>query len=163
MRKTEVLLFALLLTALLPLEVACAFLSHYTLGEMGQFVSFVAFSSNLPFVALAWRERAAAALGVALIGILLIPYQVFLGARLVRVREEAARVVTYAYEHKARTGAFPPDLRGYRFHDAGVARFIQGYEAGDDVRGGMRLVFRVGTPTTSHWYSPDGGWGYYPD
>ncbi len=162
MKKVEILLFVLLLAVIVPLEVLCAFLAHETIGEVTSTLYFLALGINLLFVVLAARSRSLAALGVVALALIIIPYQVLLGQRLLRVQAEAARIVTFAYEHKLNSGEYPPDLADYSFNDPEMKKYVQVYRI-DESRGGFVLRYRVGTESTSHWYDPAGGWGYYPD
>jgi hypothetical protein len=162
MKKVEILLFVLLMVVIVPLEVACAFLAHETIGEVTSALYFLALGINLLFVLLAVRSRSLAAIGAVILALLIIPYQVMLGQRLLRVQAEAARIVAFAYEHKINSGEYPLDLSGYAFNDQEMKKYVQSYST-DESRGGFVLCYRVGTETASHWYDPDGGWGYYPD
>jgi hypothetical protein len=162
MKKTETWLFALLLGTLVPLEVFCAYLAYETIGEVVSVLYFLAVGINLVFILLAVRSRSLAALGVVALALLIIPYQLFLGQRLVRVQAEATRIVSFAYEQKISTGEYPPDLGSYTFHDPEMEKYVQEYRA-DKSLGGFVVFYRVGTESTSHSYSPRYGWGYYPD
>ncbi len=117
---------------------------------------------NSLFIILAWRYRTAAAVSVVLLALLIIPYQVLLGQRLLRVQAETTQIVAFAFEQKAQSGAFPSDLSNYTFHDADMKAYIQSYQL-DEVGEQFTVFYRVGTESTSHWYSSETGWGYYPD
>jgi len=160
--QAETLLFVLLVGTLVPLELFCARLAFETLGEVTSSLYFMAVGLNLIFVVLAYRSRALAALGVVILALAIIPYQLFLGDRLVRVQAEASRIVTYAYEERIATGDYPPTLANYAFHDPDVEPFIQSYRVEAD-GSGFSLYYRVGTETTSHSYRSQTGWSYYPD
>ena len=162
MKKAEVLLFVLLMGILIPVEVLCAYLAYETIGEVVSVIYFLVAGINLVFILLALRNRAVAALGAVALGIVIVPYQLVLGHRLLRVEAEAARIVTYAYECKLDTGQYPPNLSNYEFHDPGMEEYIQSYGT-DEAYGGFVLHYRVGTESTSHSYAPKHGWGYYPD
>lgn len=162
MKKPEVLLFILLMGVLILVEILCARLAYETLGEVASGVYAVAVGVNLIFILLAVRSRTAAALGAVALALLIVPYQVVLADRLVRVQVEAARIVAYVYEQRLKTGDYPTDLSDYIFDDSEMAPFIQEYQR-DEARGGFRLAYRVGSEWTSHTYTPDDGWGYYPD
>ena len=161
-KKSEAILFILLMLVLIPLEVLCAFLAYETLGEISSLVYLLLVGLNLVPIVLAFRNRITAALGAIALALAIIPYQLVLGDRLLRVQAEAARVVTYAYEYKVNTGQFPPDLAQYQFHDPDMKAFIQKYQP-DNSQDGFALYYRVGTESTSHSYSTANGWGYYPD
>jgi hypothetical protein len=160
--KAEIFLFGLLVGFLVPLEVFCAYLAFETIGEIVSTLYFLAAGLNLLFILLAFRKRTLAALGVVLLATAIIPYQLYLGNRLVRVQAEASRIVTYVYAERIDTGEYPSSLANYEFHDPGVKRFIQSYRVEDDA-GAFALFFRVGTENTSHYYLSQTGWGYYPD
>jgi hypothetical protein len=155
------LALAALLAVLIPLEVHCAKLAHDTLGEVASGLWFLAVAFNLiPIVLLLLRRRAAALAAALLIGALLVPYQLVLERRLILLQEETAGIVSWVYREKLRTGDYPPDLSRYRFLQPELRRYIQEYRVGRDFSG-FTLVYYVGTPSTSHWYSD--GWFYYPD
>ena len=160
--KVEVFLFLLLVGVLVPLEVLCARLTFETLGEVTSLLYFTAVGLNLIFIVLAFRSRSLAALGVVLLALAIIPYQLYLGDRLFRVQAEASRIVTYAYEEKIATGDYPATLANYAFHDPDMEPFIQSYRVEQD-GSGFSLYYRVGTENTSHSYTSQTGWSYYPD
>lgn len=162
MRKPERWIFGMLMVVLVPLEVACGLLAYETLGEITSALYLIATGVNLLFVLLAIRHPTAAAAGALILGLLIIPYQAILGDRLVRVQGEAARIVGYAYEERLAEGGFPADLTDYAFHDPAMRPYIQSYRS-DETGGRFSLCFRVGTVSTSHCYTPELGWTYYPD
>jgi hypothetical protein len=154
--------FALLMLVLVPVELACAYLAYETIGEISSMLYYFAVGLNLVFIVVAIRFPRAAAVGAVLLGLAIVPYQLVLGDRLIRVQAEAAQIVGHVYEERLRTGQYPADLGAYEPLDPRMKAFIQRYERKDTV-GGFLLAYRVGTETTSHTYTPDGGWSYYPD
>jgi hypothetical protein len=162
MKNHDLVLFGLLLAVILPLEVMAAFLAYETLGEIWSGLYFLSMILNAAFLIAAFRSRLIATLGVMALALAIVPYQLYLGYRFIRVQQEAARIVAFAYEHKLAHGEFPADLAGYTYHDIETKPFIQEYRLEDDGDEFM-LAYRVGTENTSHTYSPSNGWGYYPD
>ena len=161
--RTDVLLFALLLGALIPLEFVCALLAYETVGETTSGIYLVSIIGlNLLFLAVAFRYRAVAAIAVVGLALLIIPYQVILGDRLLRVQAEVTRLVSSVYEQKFMSGVFPSDLSGYTFSDTEMKTFIQSYQVSQTCEQ-FTIFYRVGSESTSHWYSSEDGWGYYPD
>ena len=160
--KNKVLLLVLIMGVLVPLEGICAYLAYETIGEVISSLYFWAIGLNLLFIALAFRHRNLAAIGAVLLALAIIPYQLLLGHRLIQVQAEASRIVTYVYEEKLETGRYPTTLVSYEFHNRAVEQFIQSYHV-DESGGEFWLFYRVGTENTSHSYSSDLGWGYYPD
>ncbi|MBN2471902.1 MAG: hypothetical protein JXN59_14360 [Anaerolineae bacterium] len=164
MNKVESpIFFILLLAILIPLEVFCALLAYETLGEVmsGTYIVGIILLNGL-LVALFFRHRAAAMLGVLGVALLIVPYQVVLADRLIRVQAEATRIVAYAYETRAETGDYPADLIGYTFTDTDMQPYIQSYTLSDD-GSDFTVYYFVGSDTASHWYGSDTGWDYYPD
>jgi hypothetical protein len=162
MRKQTALLFILLMQILVPLELACAYLAYETLGEITCTLYFLAVGFNLVFVVVAIRRPVPAALGAVVLGLAIIPYQLMLGHRLLRVQREACQIVAHVYETRPATGEYPSDLANYEYRDPDMESFIQSYRSDESV-GGFVLSFRVGTENTSHTYTPESGWSYYPD
>jgi hypothetical protein len=161
--KSETLLFILLVGTLIPLEIICALLAYETLGEITSQLYFISvIGINLLLVMLAFRYRTIATLGIVGLALLIIPYQVILGNRLIRVQAETTRIVSFVYEQNAQNGTFPTDLSKYTFHDMETKAYIQSYELDAENKHFM-VFYRVGTESTSHWYSSKDGWGYYPD
>ena len=156
-------LLLLCLAVLIPVEILCARAAFETIGEITswQYWALVIVSNSLVLLVAIASRKVALALAL-LLGLAIVPYQLLLMRRHSLVRAEAARIVTYAYETKASTGAYPAGLDGYAFERPEVRKYIQGYYVGEQY-GGFQVMYRVGTETTSHWYSPNGGWDYYPD
>jgi len=159
----EIALLGLLMALLVPVEVMCAQAAFETIGDITSYLYWVlVIVGNCVVILTAVGSRTLAGTLALLLGLAIIPYQIALVRRHARVQTEAARIVAYAYETKVQTGEYPQDLSGYTYRDPKMSRFIQRYEASPE-SGGFRVVYRVGTETTSHWYSPKDGWLYYPD
>ncbi|MEM1451858.1 MAG: hypothetical protein AAF726_17850 [Planctomycetota bacterium] len=162
-KRADRRIFALTLLLLLPLEVICAQSAFHTLGEIDHMVVWSGVvAGNLFALALAAFRPRAGAIAAVLVGLAIIPQHLGLIRRHSLVRHEATRIVAFAYEAKARSGAFPEDLAEFEYERPSVARYVQHYGA-DEEAGGFMVTYCVGTPTTSHWYTPKGGWQYYPD
>ncbi len=71
-------------------------------------------------------------------------------------------IVAWIESQHAATGAYPADLSGYSFRFSPSPRRFQlgRYHA---TPSGYSVAWYVVTPSTSHWYASDTGWGYYPD
>ncbi len=161
--KTEIILFAALMISLIPLELFCGILAYETLGAVTSQVYLVGtVLFNLAFIILAFRYPSVTILAVIIFALMVIPYQLVLGQRLLRVQAETTRIVAYAYEQKSQAGAFPANLSGYTAIDIEMFNYIQSFQL-DETGEQFTVYFRVGTENTSHWYSSKDGWGYYPD
>ncbi|MEM9378350.1 MAG: hypothetical protein AAGB93_00275 [Planctomycetota bacterium] len=162
-KRADRSIFAITLLLLLPLEVICAQSAFHTVGEIDHMVVwFTVAAGNLFALALAALSPKAATVAALLVGATIVPYHLGLIRRHSLVRHEASRIVAFAYEAKAQSGAFPSDLVAFEYERPSVARYIQHYGT-DAQAGGFMVTYCVGTPTTSHWYTPNGGWQYYPD
>lgn len=164
MKTGKCILFWLLLATLAGAEIACARVAYWTICEItSRFILFAVIAGNVVVIvfALARFPRAAGVAAVVL-GLLVIPYQLYLGHRLLSVQREADAIVVWAQEQKLKTGRYPADLSGYSWRNPSAKPFIQDYRL-PDPSGEFQLLFFVGTRGTSHWYTPSDGWSYYPD
>jgi hypothetical protein len=143
-------------------ELVCAQLAYETLGEVDRGIYWMVIALNLPLLVLALWRMPAAGVGVLILALIIVPYQVVLADRLWRVQNEAAQIVHYVQQERLANGSYPADLSGYVYRDPDMARYIQAYQLSAE-RGGFLLTYRVGTVNTSHSYSPRHGWQYYPD
>jgi hypothetical protein len=155
--------FSLQYAALFLMTCAGGLLAYETLGEVISALYLLAtLLAQVPLLIIAQMSRRWAMIGAVGLALAVVPYQLYLGIRFLRVDAEAKRIVAYAWGVQQAAGSFPATLNNYSFTDPGTKRFIQAYEVlprtGDFV-----LTYRVGTESTSHWYSSDTGWGYYPD
>jgi len=155
-------LFWLLIAVVVSFELFSVYLAEETLGFTDAMMYFWAIALNIPLVLLSFKTRKGAAVGIFLLGALIVTYQVYLGIRLLRVQNEAHLIVAYIYQQHARTGSFPENLNGYTFHDPAMREFVQEYTVLDP-HADFRLMYRVGTEDTSHYYLAKLGWGYYDD
>jgi len=162
LKKPEIVLLFLLMASLAPLEILCAYLAYETIGEIISNLYFLAIGFNLIFIIVARRSRTLAALGTVVLALVIIPYQLQLGYRLLRLQAEATQTVAYLYEYKAQTGTYPPDLSRYTFADPALQPYFHEYQAGGQ-GSNFLLSYYVGSPSTSHTFSPENGWSYYPD
>lgn len=155
--------FAALLAVAVLVELAAAWLAHRTIGAVTSALLFLAVGLNLmPIVLHAARRPSLSVLAALAVFVAIVPYQALLGHRLLGLQEEAGKVVSYLYDVRLRTGEYPADLSSYSFHDPGLRPFFQEYRRGADL-GGFGLYWYVGTPSTSHFYQPRQGFGYYAD
>jgi hypothetical protein len=161
-RRPPFLRFIVLLALLLPLELAAALLAFHTLSEIDSGLWRLAVTLNLFFFIAYWlNARQLPWMGVICFALVLIPYQMLLGCQWVLIRRESQRIVAFVEAEEETTGQFPTDLTGYRFSYPRLAGRIHYTRLRQP--GSFQVTYYVGTPSTSHWYTPEGGWGYYPD
>ncbi|MDA8218639.1 MAG: hypothetical protein M0Z94_13585 [Dehalococcoidales bacterium] len=163
MKVSAYLPFVALLAVAVPVEVGAGLLAYHTIGEVTSAMLVLAVALNVVPVLLYVAGRQSLAVGLVLLLVVALVFpQVVLGQRLISLQQEAASIVAYTYETRLATGEYPADLSGYAFHDPSLSQFVEGY-ARDEERGGFALFYYVGSPATSHSYSPRHGWQYYPD
>jgi hypothetical protein len=158
-------LVTILAIIVLGAEFGSAALAHDTVGEVWSMILFgaVIALNGLAF-AIAWMSRSAAVTAVMLLpaAILVVPRQVQLGLRLSHLQQEGRALVAYLDTVKATTGQYPSDLSGYVFQRLGNRPYFYHYSR-DLQEGGFVLYYYVADASTSHRYSPQDGWTYYPD
>lgn len=160
--RTETILFLLLAIVLIALETISAILAYETLGAVASTLYWLALALNVPLVALAFRSRTGAAVGMIFLALAIVPYQFALAQRWMSVQTEAVQAVGYVYEFKSSLGEFPPGIGGYAPRNPATKVYLQEYRR-DSASGGFVLCYYIGTESTSHCYSPRDGWTYYPD
>ncbi len=156
--------FICLLLILLPLEYFCAGLAFETLGELssGFYYLLLIVLNMVPVVLFIFKKRTAGFVLVFLIGLLIIPWQLKLGYRLLLLKEESANMVNFAYEYQLEHGSFPKDVSEYTFKYEGLKKHLHYYYSEHDRS--FQVTYWVGTRTTSHFYRPEiDKWCYYPD
>lgn len=154
------------------LEVAAARLAWETLGEIESALYLGLVLLNLVPLAVYLvgttpvdspaRTRRLGRIGLALLFLLIVPYQAYLAWWAVRLEREAARVVGWVYEQRLNVGAYPAGLEGYPPRDVGAFRQIR-YRPDPGSPREFVVSYSIGTRSTSHWYRPSSNWFYYPD
>lgn len=149
--------------SLLLLEIFCAQLAFETLNEITSGLYFFIVSMNiLPVILLVLNKHKQVALGIiVLLGIMIVPYQLYLGNKLNMLKEEAANITAYIYEHKINQGSYPKNLNGYIFNFPNLKEHFR-YTLESEKK--FIIDYYVGTETTSHFYNSEiKKWKYYPD
>ena len=87
--------------------------------------------------------------------------------RLLDLREEVKKIVSYVEQQESETGIYPTDLSGYGFKRPALAKCID-YRPGvrwlGDPRDGYMIDYHPFSDMgIQHWYSPTYGWGYNDD
>lgn len=158
---TMIKIIALLLV--FSLEILCAQLAFETISEIESGLYYILVLGNiLPAVLLMTRKREhLAATAILVIALAIIPYQLYLGQRLLGLKEEAANMTAHIYEYRLHNQDFPQDLSGYTYQDQRLQKFFSYDKEG---AGTFSLQYYVSTPDTSHYYRSElKSWNYYPD
>jgi hypothetical protein len=167
--RRKLLMVGLLFAGVVIIEVICANLSYYGLGWLGRIVMMLAVGQNFFVPVFYWRGLRNAALVVAVvIAILVIPYNLLLGQRLLALQDEANHVVAYINQVKEETGVYPSNLYEYRYKNWYLWGFFRIYTPQQYPT--MEQPFGVGYCPTAreecsygYWYTPTYGWNYSDD
>jgi hypothetical protein len=162
MKRRLTILFLVGAAVLVPVEFLCVRSALETQGEVMQAALFVVLCGNLLCVPWLWRSPRVALIGLLVVGLLIIPYQVFLLDRLVRLNNEMIRLVDSRLRLRAEGKAIPATLDDFKFSDPKLRKFVWRYGVNDDCHE-FWLEYFVVQPGITHSYSSDRGWFYYPD
>lgn len=149
--------------SLVVIEIFCAKLAFETLGEITSTLYFFIIAINIiPLLLLTFNKQKHLAIGIILlIGFIIVPYQFYLGNKLISLKEEAANITAYLYEQKIANILYPKDISGYAFV---FPELKKNFNYNQESANQFRLYYYVGTESTSHFYKSDTKkWDYYPD
>jgi hypothetical protein len=150
---------------LLPLEVAAAILSYWTLGWTipGILIGGTLLFNFVAFVVFAFRAWPGLALAFSY-GLIIVGYQAELGIRWHYVHAEAERIVQWVDAEEKNSGRLPEDLSGYVFKHPANQNYVS-YAKWNGNNGGVnwQVNYTVGTESTYYSYSPESGWYYHDD
>lgn len=162
--RQRVLFLTALVVAILA-EWTAATLAYHTIGEIISGLLILLIGLNLiPLTLHVARQPRAAWATLALVALLLVPYQVVLGARWLALHAEAEQIVAHAEQMRRETGSYPTNLAGYTFQNGSLRPYFTLYNPQDGSDSEFLLSYSIGTPSTSHSYvAKTGTWFYYPD
>lgn len=149
--------------SLVVIEVVCAKLAFETLAEITSTLYFFLIAINIiPILLIIFKKQRHLAIGIILvIGFIIVPYQFYLGNKLVSLKEEAANITAYLYEQKIANNLYPEDISGYPFT---FPELKKNFNYNQEPASQFTLYYYVGTENTSHFYKSDTKkWDYYPD
>jgi hypothetical protein len=152
--------------SLVVLEIFCGKLAYETIGEIDSAVYFLIVAINLiPILLLILNKQKQLAIGIILlIGVAIVPYQLYLGNKLLALKEEAANITAYLYEQKIDNNIYPNDLSGYVFAFPALKNNFHYSDKSANDADQFDLSYYAGTADTSHFYNSDTKkWSYYTD
>lgn len=147
---------------LIGLEILGAKLAYFTIGEIASGLYFILIILNIvPLIYLALKKREALAYTILLvIGLTIIPYQIYLDYKLIFLREEGGNIVGYLYGEKLENGNYPENIADYEFTYPKLKNNFNYYL----IDGHFELYYTVGSEHTPHYFRSEyEKWGYYPD
>lgn len=160
MKNKELRIFAIALWLVLTFcEAILAHNTLYTQGEVWEGFYWLVVSFNIPILYLVvWQPRIGLWATLAL-GALVLPGHVWDHRKWTLLHEEVFALVDHLKTRKEKEGIYPPTLRDYRFQRDGLRDNIR-YIPHD---GTYRIDYHMHDKSVSYWYTPEGGFGYYPD
>lgn len=131
----------------------------YTEGEIMQSIYGFLVFLNIPVLALAiWRPRIGMWFAVAL-GALLLPWQGYMNRKWALIHEEIIAVIRHIDARKESTGRYPSTLDDYTYRSPWVKAHVDYHTT----EGSYKILYFMDNLGIHYWYSPQGGFGYYPD
>jgi len=162
-KTIDKILLGIAIFSLILIEIFAAKLALETIGEITSGLYYLAIAINIiPILMLLFsKQKQVATIIILLIGFIIIPYQLYLGDKLLSLKEESANITAYLYEGKIQDNIYPNDLSGYAFSSPELEKHFN-YNRESDAK--FNLSYFVGTKNTSHYYNPEAKkWAYYPD
>jgi len=163
MKSTLNYSYLIFFLALISIEVFCIFQSYANYGwTMPILLSIIASFNILPILFFfIFKKEIAATICALIIGILIIPDQLYLMVKHIKLKEEVANISNYVYQRKLKVGEFPANINDYNFVYPNLKKDIF-YTCENRT---FMIRYSVGTHSTTHWF--DSGrmekWSYYDD
>lgn len=151
----------LLILTFLVLEMLACYYAYYTLGEVKQFLCVLILCLNIvPFVLYLFKLKKVSFIIALIIGLVLVPYQIFLLVQWSDLKKESITIVEYIYDYQKEKGAFPKNISDYKFENK---KLVGNFSYRINSKG-FGLHYYIGTKGTTHFYYHNvGKWEYYPD
>jgi hypothetical protein len=153
----------------MALMIYAAHLAYYTIGELVDVAYGIAIlvpGVSFVIMGLFAKTRRLGYVWLLTLAALLVPYQLVLEARWYRLDAEARAIISYLNACQAKHGAYPSDLSGYTFRHPELAQefwYRTGTTSPIIPSPAFQLGYQIGANSTSHIYTPECGWFFYPD
>jgi len=143
----------------LLIELLCIKFVWNTAGQSAStFWAMLVVAGNvIVFASLFFRRRRLSAALLAALVLLTCPSPVWLQIKLHFLESEARHIIAYAEGVRQQTGRYPPDLSTYPFRHPWTSSSFAYYPMG------FQLHWWAHQRGVSHWYTPAGGFRFYPD
>jgi len=152
---------------LVALEIYCAKLAFENLAEIiSDFLLYIIVPINIiPILLLFSGKKIRLAIGILMVlGLIVVPYQLFLNDKLINLKEESANITAYLHKYEIVNKKLPSDLSGYTFSFPKLQKNFNYYIDKQSGKEQFYLTYFVGSNSTHHFYSSeDDKWGYNPD
>ncbi|RFN59489.1 hypothetical protein DZ858_05360 [Marixanthomonas ophiurae] len=161
------------------IEIIASKMAFQNFGEVTSgFYKILIFTNILPILLFLFNFKKTALITLILIGLIIVPENLTLNNRLVKLKEESSNIILFAYQNKINNGSFPKNINEYKFkypelkeHINYTQKIINHSEDKEYIKDHFGLIYHVGTRNTSHMlmksdYFDNSGyiqWYYYPD
>ncbi len=146
----------------LALEVVCAASAYFTRGlVVSGLLRMLMLLNVVPVLLLMYEKERAALAFTVLVVVLIVPYEVPLGLRYLKLKAESERFIEHVESVRDETGDYPEVLDDYDPGSVVTEETLWNYVV--DERRGYVLSWTVFDPGLRHSYTPARGWFYYPD
>ena len=164
MMNKENISCVLLILSLLSLEIFVSFFFAYdNFGWwMPGVLIIITILNVLPILLYIFKKKIIANIITLLIGLFIVPYQLFFVVKYIKLKEEAANISNYVYQNKIENFSFPENLNNYKFKFPKLKEDIIYKKENDNE---FIILYSVGTKSTSHYFRHSRGyyWDYYDD
>jgi hypothetical protein len=173
------ILFLVLTVILILFEIIASNMAFENFGEITSgFYQLLIFVNITPILLFVFNYKKFALVALLILGIIIIPENLIVNNRLIKLKEESSNIILFAYQSKLYNGSFPKDLKNYVFkyaelekHISYTKEFVNHSENKNEMKDHFGLFYYVGTKSTSHFLmKSDYGdnskfiqWYYYPD
>jgi hypothetical protein len=172
-------IFVALTIVLILLEIIASKMAFENFGEITSgFYTILIFANILPILLFIFNFKKSALIILILIGIIIVPENLTLNNKLLKLKEECSNIILFAYQNKINNGSFPENLNEYKFkypelkeHIYYTPEFINHSDDQEYIKDHFGLIYHVGTRNTSHMLMKSDyfdnseyiQWYYYPD
>jgi len=153
--------FGTLLAATLFVLGMLEYITLYTEGEVVQALFRLLFAVvGGGAILTAWFRRTTALWLLAVTACPLICWQSWQIRKWAMIQEDVQGIIQQSRAYKQDHGIYPPTKKVFVFANPSIASHIGYSLAGDQ---DFRLDYFVNNSGITYWYTPAGGFGYYPD
>jgi hypothetical protein len=132
----------------------------YTEGEVLQGAYQILMGATAGTVSIGFYRRQVAAWCLIGFGGLVLLWQIHATRKLIMLHEEVVGIIRFVEDTKKGTGVYPVDLGAYPFKRPWMPSHVMWVRKRPD---DYRLNYFMYSLGTAFWYTPGGGFEYYPD
>ena len=152
--------FIFLVCILSGFEYLAALVTWHTVGEISAGFPIIAILVNFYCIYLFFRWKPFSILCLFSLACFFVVPQIYWGVKYLLIDAEIKSIISYMNTYKKDHGLYPQNLKTYVWEYPFVQKHIQDFKV-DGLE--YQITYCIATQSTSHWYSSQTGWGYYPD